>query len=259
MKLADVLPIIGEVPHMSKNEGSLIYNMILANDIFEILELGTAHGTGSCYMAAALEEKGRGSVLTIDNKTALLRVPNVFDLIKKCNIEKYVTPVFANSSYNWELMKIIDRQTKNGFCEPVYDLCFIDGAHNFEIDCCAFTLVDKLVKPGGFILFDDLNWTYAKSPSMKDTNFVKQMAEDEKTTPQIRKLVELIVVNYDNYSDFSILESWFLTRKKSGTVENKNKNVRLDMYKAETTLVNDFKQLVKKTKNRIFATKVRVA
>ena len=56
---------------MSKNQGSILYKMILEKDIEDILELGRAHGIGSCYMAAALHEKGKGSVLTIDNKHAL--------------------------------------------------------------------------------------------------------------------------------------------------------------------------------------------
>jgi predicted O-methyltransferase YrrM len=259
MKLTDVTQIIGNVPHMSKNEGTLIYNMIHDNDIFKILELGTAHGTGSCYMAAALDEKGKGSVLTIDNKSALIREPNVHELIKKCNLEKYVTPVFANSSYNWELMKLIEQQTKDGFCEPIFDLCYIDGSHNFEIDCCAFFLVDKLLKPGGLILFDDLNWTYAESPSLKNTDLVKQMAEDEKTTPHIQKLVELIVMNHENYTDSNILKRWFLIRKKMNTNEKQNKHIHLDMYKSETTLSDDFINIAKKVKNKLFTTRAHTS
>ena len=250
MKLNDVAKIIENVPHMTKSEGKLIYNMVYDNDIFDILELGTAHGTGSCYMAAALDEKGKGSLLTLDNKTALNRQPNLTEMLKKCNLEKYVTPVNANITYNWELMKIIDRQTKDGVCKPIFDLCFIDGAHNFEIDCCAFFLVDKLLKPGGLILFDDFTWTYGRSESMKNTDFVKQMGEDEKTIPHIKKLVELIVMNHPNYTDFNLLEDWFLARKKANTTEEQNKTIHLDMYKAETTLSQDIVSIGKKVINK---------
>ncbi|HYX08932.1 MAG TPA: class I SAM-dependent methyltransferase [Bacteroidales bacterium] len=252
MKLTEITPIIGKIPHMTKSDGELIYKMILENDIFDILELGTAHGTGSCYMAAALDEKSKGSVITIDITSALNRKPNIHELLKKSDLERYVTPIFANSSYNWELMKLIDRQTIDGFCEPIFDFCFIDGAHNFEIDCCAFHLVDKLLRPGGLILFDDMNWTYASSPSLKNTDWVKKMAKDEKETPHIKKLVELVALNHPNYVDANLLGDWFLIRKKTNINEKQHKSITLNQYKSETTLSNDLKEIARKFKNRLY-------
>ena len=242
MKLEKILPVVSNIPHMSRKQGTILYNMILDKEIDSILELGTAHGTGSCYMAAALHEKGGGSVLTIDNKKALDREPNAKELIRKCHLEDYATPLYANTSYNWELMKIIERQTKDGICEPVFDFCYLDGAHNFEIDCCAFFLVDKLLKPGGYILFDDLNWTYANSPSLKDTDWVRHMEEDEKTTPHIKKLIELMVTPHDNYSDFDYLNDWCLVKKKE-VKKGRRKSFTLKNYESSTrnSIYNKFK------------------
>ncbi len=251
MKFSDIKDTIGAVPHMTPSQGELIYNMILDNDIFDILELGIAHGTGSCYMAAALHEKNKGSVTTIDNKSALLRKPDVFELLKKCDLESYVSPIFADSSYNWELMKLIKQQTKDGFCEPLFDFCFIDGAHNFEIDNSAFFLVDKLLKPGGFILFDDVNWTYASSAGLKDTEWVKNMSEDEKTTPHIKALVELIVMGHPNYIDFQFQEDWFLTRKKSNSKQEDQTPVLLEKYKPHTSIAQDSKALLRKVAKKL--------
>jgi len=245
MKLNKVLPIIQNVPHMTKEQGKIIYKLILDNDIADILELGVAHGTGSCYMAAALDEKGKGSITTIDNKTALDRKPNVFELTEACGLTEYVNPVFANSSYNWELMKLIEQQTKDGICEPIFDFCFLDGAHNFEIDCCAFFLVDKLLKPGALLLFDDLNWTYGSSPSLKNTEAVKAMAEDERTIPHIKKLVDLVVLNHPNYHQPSASENWFLIKKRDS---QNSPNSRLNNYELQTTVTEDLKGILKKLK-----------
>lgn len=243
MKLEEVYPIIQDVPHMTTDQGKTIYDLILENDIAEVLELGVAHGTGSCYMAAALDEKGGGSITTIDNQTALDRKPNVFELTKACDLEKYVTPIFANSSYNWELMKLIDENTIDGICEPLYDFCFLDGAHNFEIDCCAFFLVDKLLKPGGIILFDDLLWTYGSSPSLKNTEFVKNMAEDERTVPHIKRLVDLVVLNHPNYHQASATNEWFMIRKR----DDKNTGTTsTNSYELKTSISQDIKSILKK-------------
>lgn len=245
MELNKIIPVIKDVPHMTTEQGTLIYNLILDNDITEILELGIAHGTGSCYMAAALEEKKQGKVITMDFKKALDRKPGVYELAEKCGLTDYINPIFANTTYNWELMKLIDRQTRNGVCEPVFDFCYIDGAHNFEIDCCAFFLVDKLLKPGGFLLFDDLNWTYAKSPSLKDVDWVKALSEDERTTPHIKTLVDLVVLNHPNYHQPSVVDNWFLIRKKDAAgISN---GVSINSYVSQTTLKEDFKNMLRKS------------
>ena len=47
-----------------------------------------------------------------------------------------------------------------------YDFCFIDGAHTWDTDGFAFCLVDRMLRPGGWIIFDDLNWTHAHSPTL---------------------------------------------------------------------------------------------
>lgn len=248
MKLESLLPVIQNVPHMTEEQGNLIYNLILENNIVDILELGIAHGTGSCYMAAALDEKGKGSITTIDNKTALNRKPNVHELTTACGLTQYVTPIFANSSYNWELMKLIEQQTKDGICEPIFDFCFLDGAHNFEIDCCAFFLVDKLLKPGSLLLFDDLHWTYASSPSLKDTEQVKTMADDEKTIPHIKKLVDLLVLNHPNYHQASATNEWFLIRKKD---DQNSSKTSLNSYELKTTLSEDVKGILRKLKAKV--------
>lgn len=231
MTFNEISTSLQNIPYMSASKGSIIYKMILSNEIHDILELGTAYGTGSCYMAAALHEKRKGSVVTIDRHVGMNYSPNVFELLEKTRLSAFVTPIFSHSSYTWELMKIIDRQTIDGRCKPIFDLVYIDGAHNFEIDCCAFFLADKLLRPGGYVLFDDLNWTYNKSPALKDSDWVRNMAEDEKTTPHIRKLVDLVVKTHTGYDNFSTIEDWFMARKKSDNIDRASGIAELHNYK----------------------------
>ena len=68
-------------------------------------------------------------------------------------------------SYLWRLMKIIEQNS-----EPIYDFIFIDGGHDWYTTGYAFFLVDKLLKPGGYILFDDLDWTVYTSPTANKNN-----------------------------------------------------------------------------------------
>ncbi len=50
--------------------GKKLYDFILASDVVNILELGFAHGNSTCYMAAALEERSEGHILTMDLASA---------------------------------------------------------------------------------------------------------------------------------------------------------------------------------------------
>jgi predicted O-methyltransferase YrrM len=234
MKFKEVSTLLDKVPYMSAHKGSVIYRLISSNNITNILELGTAYGTGACYMAAALQEKGTGSVLTIDKTSSRSYSPNVFELIERCGLQGYIEPLLSESSYTWELMKIIEQHTVENVCIPIFDLCYIDGAHNFETDTCAFFLIDKLLKPGGYVLFDDLNWTYVNSPAMKNSDWVKNMPEEEKTMPHVQKIVNVVVKSHPNYGSFSIMDDWFLARKKT---QDATSQVSLALYKTQPSIL----------------------
>ncbi len=214
MKFNDTADILSGIPHMQPKAGKMLYNFILHNDIKNVLECGFAHGTSACYMAAALEEKGSGLITTIDIQGAKKRKPNIFELLSLTRLNDYVKPVFADTSYNSELMKIIESQTKNKRCEPIFDFCFIDGAHSWETDGRAFFLVEKLLRPGAWILFDDLNRTYAQSPALKNTERVKRMPDDQKHTPQVEKVFSLLVRQSTKFENIKIVDDWGWAQKK---------------------------------------------
>jgi hypothetical protein len=55
-------------------------------------------------------------------------------------IEYFGNTQLYNDSYNWSLLKII--QERNG--EPLFDYCFLDGAHTFAVDALTYFLCDRL-------------------------------------------------------------------------------------------------------------------
>lgn len=215
MKLEQISRLVGDVPYMPPDDGRIIYEFVRQSKVEHCLELGFAHGTSSCYIAAALDENGGGYLTTIDNQSALQRYPNIQHLLDKTGLQQYVRPIFAETSYNWELMKILEQSTHNGQCEPQFDFCFIDGAHSWEVDGLAFYLVDKLLKPGGWILFDDLYWTYQEHP---DADWAKQIPGEQRRTAQIEKVFSLLVVSHPDFDEFSIKGSWGWARKRVGAV-----------------------------------------
>lgn len=62
MKFETVLQAVKDVPYIAPNNAKELYSFIIKNKIKTVLELGIAHGTASCYIAAALDEISGGGV-----------------------------------------------------------------------------------------------------------------------------------------------------------------------------------------------------
>jgi GT2 family glycosyltransferase/predicted O-methyltransferase YrrM len=203
--------LVDGIPHMSFAQGRLITDIILENKFQSILELGFRHGVSTCYMAGALDELKGGNITTIDLIGARQAIPNVESLLSTLSLTRYVTVYYEPTSYIWRLMKMIEESPL-----PRFDFCFIDGAHNWSTDGFAFFLVDRLLKPGGLIVFDGLDWTYESSPTNKNLDYVKRMPTDERCTPQIRNVFELLVKPHPSYCDIIEAHGWAYARKIRG-------------------------------------------
>lgn len=246
MKFETIKDILKGIPHTPPEDGLILYNFVLENKLQSVLELGFQHGVSSLYMAAAMDEIGSGIITTIDNLTAKDVQPTIIELGDKAGLSKFINPIFANSSYNWELMKLIEQNTKINNCDLVFDFCFIDGAHNWETDGFAFYLVDKLLKRDSFILFDDLYWTYSESKGLKDTDFVKNMADDEKNTPQVELIIKYLVAQHPNYEIIEIRDRWAWIKKK-GLIEKTS----LENLYIKQSICNDLKNIGRKIIKKI--------
>lgn len=211
MEIEKTNEIIKDVFGMELEQAKIIDDLIKKNDFTNILELGFAHGKSSCFIASTLKDMGKGHLVTIDNLSAKNRNPNIAQLIEKLGLEEYVTYYFESVSYNWRLMKFIEEHH-----DPIFDFCYIDGAHDWNNDGFAFILVDKLLKPNGIIVFDDYNWSYASSPTLNDTDYVKNLSKEERECSQIKKVFDILVKNHPNYHNCKIIhkKQWAIAQKK---------------------------------------------
>jgi predicted O-methyltransferase YrrM len=115
-------------------------------------------------------------------------------------------------------MRLLERYREGRRTRPVFDFVFIDGAHTWEVDGFAFFLVDKLLKPGGWLLFDDVHWTMAGSPTVRDSERVRALPDEEKNTPQIMRVFALLTMQHPDYSDFTVKGNWAWAYKNPGEV-----------------------------------------
>lgn len=193
-------PTIFLLPEVAMKD---IYDCIVENKLSSGIELGTGHGATSCVIAAAMEEIGGGRLVTID-KT--LHMPANVNVLKEHsgigdNLEFVLEPL----GYNWYLADLIAKQTSDDFCAPIFDFCLIDGAHEFEPDALAFTLVAKLLKPGAWVVLDDLNFYLRSMSFWRETH--GHLSDRELDTCQIGMVWDYLVKQRPDFTDFRITDN----------------------------------------------------
>lgn len=198
MRFDEIAEALADVSMTKPKKARVLYDAVLEKQPERILELGFHQGVSTCYLAAALDELGRGSIVTMDRVSARDHDPNIFQNLERFGLSRYVTPVFAQRSFTWELAKLI----RDGVEEP-FDFVFHDGGHNWDVAGYCFFLSDKLSKPGTWMLFDDLQWTH-ESPSVANSAWVKAMSEDERTSAHVSMVYELLVKQHPDYGEFSL-------------------------------------------------------
>lgn len=180
--------------YMNEGRASYMRDFIQEHGIRDILEIGFFHGKSSAYFASILEDRGTGGHLTtIDLKNATERDPNIFQVLESLDLSHRVTPLLAHRSHTWEMAKLIQKNPR-----PQFDFCYFDGGHTWDVTGFGFLLVDMLLKPGGWIAFDDLNWSIAKSPTVKKSKY----SDDEKEANGVRMVYELIAPHLGYVNSF---------------------------------------------------------
>ncbi len=216
MKFREIARQLDGVPYLSVEDGKLLYEHVIKTKPKNCLELGFAHGVSSCYIAAALKQNGAGRLTSVDLLSSKMRKPSIEDLLHENGLQSLVTVVREVNSYNWYLKREIEKQTRGGICQPIFDFCFIDGSKNWTIDGFAFFLVDKLLKEGGSILFDDYGWSYSEHDDKQATDGIshREMSRDQLESPNIELIFQLLVMQHPNYSNFKVHDnSWAWARK----------------------------------------------
>ena len=198
---------------MSPNEGAVIYRHVREARPDLVLELGSGYGVSAAYIAAALEENGRGRLVTVTEVRSDLE-PEEF--LRGVKLIDWVDVVAReDSSYTWYLKEqIAAHSDSSGNCEPIFDFCYLDGAHNWTIDGLAFFLVEKLLKPGSWLLLDDLEWSYASSPSGAPEPF--RLSDSERREPHVRAVFDLLVRQHPSFTEFVVEDgNWGWAHKNS--------------------------------------------
>ena len=199
--------------YMNEDRANFIRDFMHKNQVENVLELGFFQGKSSAYFAAIMEDQGKGHLTTIDMHYAAKRKPSISEVLKKLGLSHRVDMIYAQRSYTWELGKMLQQTPR-----PQFDLCYLDGGHTWDVTGYGFVIVDMLLKPGGWIIFDDLDWTISKSLKGRPISGTcwKGYSDDEQNSKGVRMVWELIVphLKYVNRFEESRF-AWGIAQKQT--------------------------------------------
>jgi predicted O-methyltransferase YrrM len=221
VEAAEIAAVVGNTPHTPPEKGRELYDFILKHKLKRCLELGFAHGVATAWMSAALQKQGGGKVIAVDVQDALKRNPSAAQMLSRSGLSAFAELNYDESSYTWHLKRHLEEYRAQPF-----DFVFIDGAHNWDTDGFAFFLVASMLRPGGWILFDDLNWSYETSPSLTNTDFVRSMPHERRIDRQVRAIWETLVLQDDRFGNFTEDGNWGWAQKLEATQQARILEIR---------------------------------
>jgi SAM-dependent methyltransferase len=123
-------------------------------------EIGIGIGATTVEVARLLNH--RGSMLLFSREHEVRELTADLANLGFTNVNgTWGSPKNTFSGYHFELAYGFSRGEL-----PEFDLAYIDGGHVYHLDAPAACVLKELCKPGGYMIFDDWNWSLAKSAGL---------------------------------------------------------------------------------------------
>jgi predicted O-methyltransferase YrrM len=203
-KTKDLSGNIREVNDMiSRDEAFALFKMYKASDAKISLEVGLAHGVSALVFCQAHDEyiSTEGVHYAVDPNQLTSYNSAAICALEKAGYLKHFK--LLNGPSHLEIPELIKQNIK-------VDCAFIDGWHTFDYTLIDFFLIDKILKPSGYIAFHD---TYGRA-KQKVINFIltHRKYEIDNTlmnfsTESFYKVLKFFI--WRIYKDPMLLFSWF--------------------------------------------------
>jgi hypothetical protein len=164
---------------------------------FGIAEVGVWRGDTSIEFASLLPHDGYLHLFDYEDSVQTVK-QRLLDA-GYANVSAFGCSTKERDSYNWPLMLLIA-----GNPVPIYDYIYLDGAHTWDVDALAFFLLDRLLKPNGYMDFDDYGWSMAMSPTQNPAANPRNLdlfTDEQIKTSHVTLIVELLVKRDNRYKE----------------------------------------------------------
>jgi predicted O-methyltransferase YrrM len=183
-----------EFSHISRRNRDALVTLKFAlavNRNARVAEVGIGVGATTVEMAKMMDNQGELHLFDFDE--AVTDLASDLDRLGFQNVHAHGNTPKLFDSYNWALGKLL-LEVKAGNAAP-FDFIYIDGAHNFPVDGLAVSISMQLLAPGGYLLMDDVDWSYSRSRSInfEDNLAVREFTAEQLATQQVQFVCDLFL------------------------------------------------------------------
>lgn len=146
---------INGVPYMHRKQAELLDELFSRLRPKLIVECGTYHGAGTCYLAELASDYG-GHVATIDLPWTLTDPqfqPKAEELLERCGLKNAKVIRRADGAEGWFAEYFDACRLRSA--EPL-DFVYIDGGHTWARVVAQFAMAYAALRPGGWLVCDDI-------------------------------------------------------------------------------------------------------
>jgi predicted O-methyltransferase YrrM len=135
----------------------VVYALVRSARPAIVVEIGSAYGKSTCFISAALQRNGSGTLFSIDPHIATTwndgnAADDTFEIVRRRLAELRLSGFVRQ-------MKMISQDAIRTWDQPI-DLLLLDGSHTYEDVKDDFFGFLPHIKPGGLVLFHDTMWEY---------------------------------------------------------------------------------------------------
>jgi predicted O-methyltransferase YrrM len=141
---------------ISSDEGKFLQDLVSELNPTATLEIGLAHGVSALFICEALKQGGRSGLkhIVIDPNQFAGNWGTSWQGIGLNNLQKagFGDMVEFHNLPSYQSLAKLEAEG----CK--IDFAFVDGWHTFDYTLVDFFFIDKLLKVGGIVAFDDADW-----------------------------------------------------------------------------------------------------
>lgn len=182
-----------------------------AEEPISIAEIGIGVGATSIEIVKRLRKKDSFYFFSYENDVRELESDLKNQDYCNCKLYPMGNTRAVYDSYNWKLSSLYLEDNE------LFDLVYLDGAHSFFHDGLATVLLKKLVKQNGIIIFDDVHWSYQKSPTRnpeKHPRTLKEYSMEQIKTEQVKRVIEVFMEPDKDWERIGDITDQAIYRKK---------------------------------------------
>jgi len=146
--------VTGDIPFTHTRACHLLFDLVSEFSRPQVVEVSCCYGKATVYLAAAAKLNA-GFVRAVDEGTYTWGGRNVEELLREFELSDSCE-VVLNQDARWYLLDLF-------LARPGcwIDVAYLDASHTVEVDAFLALALWTHLRPGGIIVFDDLEWVPA--------------------------------------------------------------------------------------------------